>query len=116
MSNSLELPAFDVLVAFHKRDPVGYEKFRVKTLNAAVAAVPYTRRAALDRTLRVIEATRQAAGSPWECAVAAQVLMWQSVKELVDALYQFQHASAEIQAALVIQQARSSSVTQAVSK
>jgi hypothetical protein len=106
MGKRLELPTFDELMEFHRRDPIGYEHFRMETLNTVVDAAPLARRSALLKTLQAIETTRKAADTPWTALVAAHALMCESLRELGAALHRLQHAGAEVQTAQVIARAK----------
>lgn len=103
MRAECKLPDFDTLVAFYQADSLGYEQFRIQTLNGAVAAAPARHGPALANTLRQMETARQAAKSPMEAACAAFALMGQSLHQLHDAFDSLQHHSAELQTTMLIQ-------------
>lgn len=97
-----KLPAFDTLMAFHQRDPQGYELFRMDILSEAVNAAPPRLRSSLSRTLDTINAVRKEK-TPQEAASFAFSLMCESLDELKAALHKFNAASAELQAILIIE-------------
>jgi hypothetical protein len=84
MLNSEKLPTFDALVAFHQRDPLGYEQFRTEILSNAVNAVRQKK-------------------TPLEAASFAFSLLCESLDELKDALHEFNAASAELQAIIIVE-------------
>jgi hypothetical protein len=102
MLNSEKLPTFDALVAFHQRDPLGYEQFRTEMLSNAINAAPPRIRPSLSRTLDTINAVRQKK-TPLEAASFAFSLMCESLDELKDALHEFNAASAELQAIIIVE-------------
>jgi hypothetical protein len=106
MSYDGKLPAFDVLVAFHQRDPLGYEQFRLEMLGHAVKSAAPEFRPALSRTLHAIEVARKAAKTPLEAASCAFTLMCKSLNELKGAMHELHFASAELQAIVIIEDLR----------
>lgn len=102
MGTASTLPDFDALVAFYEQDPAGYEQFRLQLLNNAVAAAPARHRPALNGVLHQIEFARQAAKSPLEAALAAQMLLSKSLNELHTAWHKLQWRGAKLETTLVI--------------
>lgn len=101
------LPDFDVLVAIHRHDPEALEDLRRHLLRKAVDYAPLEHRASLEQLLAQIEAVRATAASPMEAASAAFGMMQESMMRLHGSWQQALHAVAGLQAALVIEQARS---------
>lgn len=102
MLTGCTLPEFDVLVAFCKNDPQGYEQFRTHILEAAVASADPKHRPTLALSLQRIEVARRTAKSPWEAALAAYSLMGESLHELNSAFKQLQWGCAELETRMII--------------
>jgi hypothetical protein len=102
MLTGCTLPEFDVLVAFCKDDPQGYEQFRTQMLKAMVASANPKHRPKLASRLQQMEVARGAAKSPWDAALAAYSLMGESLNELNSAFHQLQWSSAELETRMII--------------
>lgn len=106
MNASQRLPDFDALVRLHCHDPHGFENMRRTMLRSAVDEAPAQHRAALEQLLVRIEEARADAATPQEAAQGAFRMMCESVDRLHGAWNRARHATAELQAALVIERAR----------
>ncbi len=102
MLSNDNLPSFETMVAFHQRDPVGFEQFRIETLRNAIDALAPELRPSLCRTLHTIEVVRDAAKSPLEAATRTFSLMCESLIDLQDAWHEINYANAELQTLIVI--------------
>lgn len=106
MSLGIRLPDFDTLVALHQQEPEAFEAFRRHLLREAVEVAPPVHRPALEDLLGRIEATREAAATPMEAAIAASRMMQESVARLHDTWEQARHAVAGLQTSLIIERMR----------
>ncbi|RFO94811.1 hypothetical protein DIC66_21605 [Rhodoferax lacus] len=102
MSHFCPLLPFDALVAFHKTDPQGFEKYRSVQLNLAVVTAPIEYRAGLTKVLDHIDATRKSAKSAQEAAAKAHALMSTSLASLAEGLHDLHSSSAELQTILIL--------------
>ncbi len=106
MGASPRSPDFDALVRLHQNDPEAFEAMRREILRAAVADAPNEHRPALEHLLERIESLRADAASPEEAARTAFSMMCNSVDRLQEAWDDARTATAGLQAAILIEQAR----------
>lgn len=99
-------PDFDALVRLHRSDPEAFEETRRAMLREAVEAAPSEHRPALEQLLVRIEAVRADAESPVHAACDAFQMMCESVERLHGAWDGARYAAADLQAAILIEQAR----------
>jgi hypothetical protein len=91
------------LVALYQKDPIAYDDFRIKLLNAEVETAPAERRPALRKTLRRIEVARAATKTPLEAAVVAYLMLCESTSELRTEVRKLHYLASGMQAALIIE-------------
>ena len=109
MSFNWQLLPFDALVALHRTDPQGFEKYRDLHLNRAVAMAPVHQRPALAQTLCDIVAARKSAKSALEAATLAHCMMSKSLCSLGEKLQDLHYAVATLQTQLIIDDLKSGS-------
>lgn len=110
MNASPRFPDFDALVRLHQQDPRAFEDTRRAMLRSVVDDAPEEHRAALEELLERIEAARDEAESPEDAAQGAFRMMCESVDRLREAWDSARYATAELQAAIVIEQARAKGI------
>lgn len=110
MNASSRFPDFDTLVRLHQQDPRAFDDARRALLRSAVEDAPPQHRATLEELLERIEALHDQAETPEEAAQGAFRMMCESVDRLREAWDCARYATAELQAAIVIEQARAKGI------